>query len=71
MIAARVPIYWTKDAGRGFWLKLKTVVLDKGYKANQILPTMFTLVKENKVVAVCQVTWTICYTAVFQEQNKK
>ena len=33
-------------------MKPKEVVLDKGYKANQTLPTMFTLVKENKIVAV-------------------
>ena len=52
MIAARVPIYGTKDVGRGFRLKLKKVVFDKGYHANQILPTMFTLVKLNKIVAV-------------------
>ena len=43
VIAARVPIYGTKDAGRGFWLRLKEVVLSKGYCLNQILPTVFTL----------------------------
>ena len=52
MIAARVPIYGTKDAGRGFWLKLKEVVLSRGYTANKILPTMFSLVKDGEIRAV-------------------
>ena len=52
MIAARVPIYGTKDAGRGFWLKLKEVVIEQGYTLNMILPTMFTLRKEGKIVSV-------------------
>ena len=53
MIAARVPIYGTKDAGRGFWLKLKQVVLAEGYKLNQILPALFALRDDDgKIVAV-------------------
>ena len=52
MIAARVPIYGTKDAGRGFWLRLKEVVLSKGYSLNQILPTMLTLRTEVKIIGV-------------------
>ena len=43
VIAARVPIYGTKDAGRGFWLRLKEVVLAEGYNLNQILPALFSL----------------------------
>ena len=35
VIAARVPIYGTKDAGRGFWLKLKKVVTDQGLHCQQ------------------------------------
>ena len=46
VIATSVPIYGTKDAGRGFWLRLKEVVLNRGYTANRILPTMFSLVKD-------------------------
>ena len=50
IIAARVPIYGTKDAGRGFWLQLKEVVLSEGYKLNKILPSMFTLrAKDDKL----------------------
>ena len=52
VIAARVPIYGTKDAGRGFWLKLKEAVIEQGYTLNMILPTMFTLRKESKIVSV-------------------
>ena len=53
VIVARVPIYGTKDAGRGFWLRLKEVSLDAGYTLNKILPTMFSLRdKENKLVGV-------------------
>ena len=53
IIAARVPIYGTKDAGRGFWLQLKEVVISKGYKLNRILPSMFTLRdKEGHIVSV-------------------
>jgi len=53
VIAARVPIYGTKDAGRGFWLRLKEVALDNGYSLNKILPTMFSLRDtDNKLVGV-------------------
>ena len=52
IVAARVPIYGTKDARRGFWLKLKEVVIEQGYTLNMILPTMFTLRKDGKIVSV-------------------
>ena len=53
IIAARVPIYGTKDAGRGFWFQLKEVVISKGYKLNKILGTMFTLRdKDGHIVSV-------------------
>ena len=52
VIAARVPIYGTKDAGRGFWLRLKEVVLHQAYALNCILSTMFTLRKDGQIVAV-------------------
>ena len=52
MIAVRVPIYGTKDAGRGFWLRLKEVVTEQGYVLNMILPTMFTLREKGKIVSV-------------------
>ena len=40
VLAARVPIYGTKDAGRGVWLKFKEVGIESGYTLNRILPTM-------------------------------
>ena len=52
VIAARVPIYGTKDAGRGWWLRLKEVVLEHGYSLNKILPTMFALRVDGKIVGV-------------------
>ena len=52
VLAARVPIYGTKDAGRGWWLQLKEAAVEAGYTLNNILPTMFTLRVDNKIVAV-------------------
>ena len=52
IIAARVPIYGTRDAGRGFWLRLKEVVKSEGYDLNQILPTVFMLRKDGRIVSV-------------------
>ena len=43
VLAARVPVYGTVDAGRSWWLQLKDVVEENGYVLNRILPTMFTL----------------------------
>ena len=50
VLAARVPIYGTKDAGRGFWLRLKEVVTEKGYFLNKILPTLFALRDDNDTI---------------------
>ena len=52
VLAARVPIYGTKDAGRGFWLRLKEVATENGYILNKILPTMFSLRDNGKIVGV-------------------
>ena len=52
VLAARVPIYGTKDAGRGFCLKLKEVARAKGHTAKKIQPTIFTLVKDGKIRVV-------------------
>jgi len=41
IIAARVPIYGTKDAGRGFWLRLSEDMCREGFTLNRILPTLF------------------------------
>ncbi len=50
VVAARVPIYGTKDAGRGFWLKLSEKVQKEGYTLNRILPAMFSLTDSNKKI---------------------
>ena len=42
-MAARVPIDGTKDAGRGFWLKLKDVVTKAGFELHQIITSSFAL----------------------------
>ena len=52
VIAARVPINGTKDAGRGFWLQLKEVITSHGFTVNFILPTFFCLRKDGKIHAV-------------------
>ena len=52
VIAARVPIYGTKDAGRGFWLRLKEVVLSHGYEVSRILPTLFSLRRDGEMVGI-------------------
>ena len=52
VLAARVPIYGTKDAGRGFWLRLTEVVKEHNYTLNKILPTMFSLRDNGKIVGV-------------------
>ena len=52
VLAARVPIYGTKDAGRGFWLRLKEVAIEHGYTLNKILPTMFSLLIDGKIAGV-------------------
>jgi Reverse transcriptase (RNA-dependent DNA polymerase). len=51
VIAARVPIYCTKEAGRGWWLKLNDVVKQYGFVPNAILPTLFACRnKEGRIV---------------------
>eukprot|EP00974_Lingulodinium_polyedra_P064177 6199806-Lingulodinium_polyedra.AAC.1 len=47
VIAARVPIYGTRDAGRGFWLELKEVALQNKFRLNRILPTFFSLLRDD------------------------
>ena len=52
VLAARVPVYGTKDAGRGWWLRLQEVATAENFTVNKILPTMFTLRVEEKIVGV-------------------
>ena len=51
--ALRVPLYGTKDAGRGLWLRLKNTCKLFNFSLNQFLPTLFTLHDdESKIIAV-------------------
>ena len=42
ILASRVPVYGTKDARRGLWLRLKNTCKQFTVSLNQILPTLFT-----------------------------
>ena len=53
VLASRVPVNGTKDAGRGLWLRLKDTCKQFKFSLNQILPTLFTLRDdESKIIAV-------------------
>ena len=53
ILASRVPVCGTKDAGRGLWLRLKNTCKQFNFSLNQILPTLFTLRnEESKIIAV-------------------
>ena len=52
VIAARVPINGTRDAGKGFWRQLKEIIVKRGFTMNFILPTFFVLRREGKIFAV-------------------
>ena len=41
MFVARVPIYGTCDAGRGFWKKLRNDILGTGLKENAVLRALY------------------------------
>ena len=41
-VVARVPVYGTRDAGRGFWLKLENVISDVGLVQNSVMPAFFS-----------------------------
>ena len=41
MFVARVPIYGTCDAGRGFWKKLRHDILSNGLKENAVIRALY------------------------------
>ena len=49
---ARVPIYGTKDAGRGFWKRLRSVCLEAGLHENRIMKSVYSFQKDGKVVCM-------------------
>ena len=53
ILASRVPVYGTTDAGRGLRLRLKNTCKTVQFSLDQILPTLFTLRnEESKIIAV-------------------
>ena len=53
ILASRVPVYGTKDTGRGWWLRLKNKCKQFNFSLNQIVPTLFTLRDdESRILAV-------------------
>ena len=56
VIAARVPIYGTRDAGRGFWLKLREVVTESGFTLNKILNAFFAFRNPDGEIQVVMTT---------------
>ena len=41
MLAARVLIYGTKDAGRGFWKQLRGDIVATGLKENSVMHALY------------------------------
>ena len=53
ILASRVPVYGTKDARRGLWLRWNSTCKQFNVSLKQILPTLFTLRnEESKISAV-------------------
>jgi len=50
MIVARVPIYGTKDAGRGFWRQLREDILATGLRENAIMKALYHMQVDGQVV---------------------
>ena len=42
-LLARVPVYGTQDAGRGFWKKFRRTLIAGGVRENRIFPAVYTL----------------------------
>ena len=43
---ARVPVYGTKDAGRGFWKRLRTVITTAGFRENYVMRALYHYTNE-------------------------
>ena len=71
VIAARVPIYGTKDAGRGWWLKLNDVVKGHGLTANRILPTLFSLRNEHQQIVAMMSTNVDDFLYGYKEEGRE
>jgi len=53
-LLARVPIYGTKDAGRKFWKRLRSVFVKAGFEENRVLKALYQIRnKAGEVIALC------------------
>ena len=48
MFVARVPIYGTCDAGRGFWKKLRHDIFSTGLKENAVIRALYIYQEDGK-----------------------
>ena len=47
-LLARVPVYGTQDAGRGFWKKFRRTLIAGGVRETRVLSTVYTLTVEDR-----------------------
>ena len=48
-LLARVPVYGTQDAGRGFWKKFRRTLIAGGVRENSVLPAVYTLTVDDQL----------------------
>ena len=51
-ILARVPVYGTRDAGRGFWKQLRSICIDAGLKENHVSKALYSYAKDGEVLLI-------------------
>jgi hypothetical protein len=51
-LVARVPVYGTRDAGRGFWKTLRDALVGSGLQENRTLPALYSYSKDGEVLAM-------------------
>ena len=48
-LLARVPVYGTQDAGRGFWKKFRRTLIAGGVRENRVLSAVYTLTVDSQL----------------------
>ena len=48
-LLARVPVYGTQDAGRGFWKKFRRTLIAGGVRENRVLSAVYTLTVDGQL----------------------
>ena len=56
VLMCRVPVYGTKDAGRGFYLRMNAEILARGFVASQICPATYFLFGKDQHLAAMMCT---------------